>query len=82
MSEQPFAVTDLLESVLGDHGPETIRRLSSRFDELQVMIRSRVDGGVPAEQYEKYKAVSEALAAARSLIVMLSSLTARGAHSL
>jgi hypothetical protein len=66
-----FGMTDLEETLAGPAGGAVAERLAARIETLQQQLAAEMAKGLPPEQFHACQHVLQALAAARSFVLMI-----------
>lgn len=74
MADEEFDFTELAERLRGPGGAELAAQGLARLDQLQAEIATRLARGLSPDEYEANRRLSEALAAARRVMLGFSSL--------
>ena len=73
-TEEAFDFTDLGEQLRGPNGRDVASASIARLGQLKDGVASKLLGGLAPAEYERHTALSEALAAAQTVMVRISSL--------
>jgi hypothetical protein len=73
-----FRMTDLEEALFGPGGADRAKELLGRIDRLLLELDAEIRAGMPPDRFEKSKVVANALAAARDLLLRITTLLQRG----
>lgn len=73
-SAETFDFTDLGEKLRSPDGPNIAAASIARIAQLKAEVTHKQAGGLPPGEYERYTALFDALAAAESVVVRISSL--------
>ncbi len=73
-SAETFDFTDLGEKLRGPEGPDIAAASISRLGQLAREVSGKISGGLPPSEYERNAALLDALAAAETVMIDISSL--------
>lgn len=69
--DQDFSFTDLIEAFRGPEGSALAASAAIRLKELRDAVEGRLSAGVPPGDYDRYRQLSDALAAAARIVVLV-----------
>ena len=70
-TDEDFALTDLSERLHGPEGTRVAEETRRRLESIQSAISSKIDAGLPIDEYERLVRISDALASAYHVMLLM-----------